>query len=464
MARSGRYLENIAADVSPERLNRYFVKVEGGYLLNKSLREMCVFSRHNLIDDPPFSKLDLISCRNVLIYLGSVQKSIIPVFHYALKPAGYLMLGASETALFGDLFSLVDPQHRIYAKRETPRRPHLFLTGDVGGRKGSEMGKRTRSLPASDVWDGEEVRREVDRILLSKYSLAGVVVDENLEVQEIRGEANSYLTLPAGRVSFNLVKLIPDAGLFLEVEKMVRQVRQNGEPVQQDSIRYERDGTSGEVNIRVVPLHGVRKLPILVLFEPAGAHSETEPQEAVPTSDEPGDQRDLQISRLKRELAEMRQRYLAVIEEHQTTIEDSQSRTEEALSTSEELQSLNEELETAKEELQSTNEELITVNEELQTKNAALVQARDFAISIVETVRHPLIVLDTELRIKMGNRAFYRTFQVSPLEAEGRIIYSLSDGAWDLPGLRDSLNALGQGDNSFSEYESSGTFPALGAR
>ena len=146
-ARTGRYLENIAADVTHERLNRYFTKIEGGYQINKNLREMCVFTRHNLIDDPPFSKLDLISCRNVLIYLGSVQKNILPLFHYALKPAGFLMLGASEAAASGDLFSVVEREHRIYAKRETARKPHLFhagrprLTpGPAGGRRRAGAG------------------------------------------------------------------------------------------------------------------------------------------------------------------------------------------------------------------------------------------------------------------------------------------------------------------------------------
>ncbi len=143
-ARSGRYLENIAADLTHERLNRYFTKIEGGYQINKNLREMCVFTRHNLIDDPPFSKLDLISCRNVLIYLGSVQKNIFPLFHYALKPAGFLMLGASEAAAAGDLFSVVDREHRIYAKRETARKPHLFPAAARASRRGAPAGRHAR--------------------------------------------------------------------------------------------------------------------------------------------------------------------------------------------------------------------------------------------------------------------------------------------------------------------------------
>jgi two-component system CheB/CheR fusion protein len=150
-ARTGRYLENIAADVTHERLNRYFTKVDGGYQINKNLREMCVFTRHNLIDDPPFSKLDLISCRNVLIYLGSVQKDILPLFHYALKPAGFLMLGASEALASGGLFSVADREHRIYARRETARKPHFSHAGARGSRRGAPAGS-VSAAPARELW------------------------------------------------------------------------------------------------------------------------------------------------------------------------------------------------------------------------------------------------------------------------------------------------------------------------
>ncbi|MGA9625965.1 MAG: chemotaxis protein CheB, partial [Bryobacteraceae bacterium] len=272
-ARGGRYLENIAADLTPERLNRCFTKIEGGgYQVGKNLREMCVFTRHNLIDDPPFSKLDLISCRNLLIYLGSVQKSIIPLFHYALKPTGFLMLGPSERAGSGDLFSLVDREHRIYARRETARKPRAFPVPAAAARKPAQP-------PAPEVWGGVDVRKEVDRILLSKYSPAGVVVDEDLEVVEIRGNAGPYLALPVGKVSFNLMKLIPDTGLFLEVEKLIRQARKSGEPARRECVPYGRDAKAALLHVEAVPLGANRKGAVLVLFEtaPEAAGSHTPP-------------------------------------------------------------------------------------------------------------------------------------------------------------------------------------------
>ena len=462
-ARAGRYLENIAADISAERLNRYFTKIEGSYQVNKDLREMCIFTRHNLLADPPFSKLDLVSCRNVLIYLSSVQKNIIPLFHYALKANGFLMLGPSETAAFPELFSLVDREHRIYARRETARKPYPFRSGS-GAPFGGPGANKAAADPPAEVWEGAGVRQEVDRLLLSRYSPSGVVVDEELEVLEIRGKANAFLSLPVGKVSFNLLKLIPQTSLFLEVEKLVHQVQRTGEAARQEHIPFESDGHTGEVSVEVLPLRARQKNSLLIIFESASVAGEAEAAAATPPAAAPGDSKDRQIVRLKEELTQAKERFLEALEEHQTSREESQNVTEETLSTNEELQSLNEELETAKEELQSTNEELITVNDELQAKNAALAKSRDFAMSIVETVRQPLIVLDLQLRVKMANRAFYRLFHVSPMEAEGLPIFSLSAGPWEIPALRLELEALVHGGLAFPSVEIERDFPGVGRK
>ncbi len=459
-ARTGKYLENIAADLTPERLNRCFTKTEGGFVINKSLREMCVFTRHNLLDDPPFSKLDLISCRNVLIYLGAVQRDILPMFHFALKPGGFLMLGASEAAASGELFSVVDRERRIYARRETARRPYPFPAAARVSRP--DTAARGKAAPAPESWGRADVRKAVDRVLLSKYSPAGVVVDEDLEVLEIRGNAEPYLALPVGKVSFNLVRLIPDTVLFLEVEKLIRQARESGEPARRERVAYgPNDGAAG-LTVEAVPLDADPKRAVLVVFEPAQEPAAGEAD--LPEESRDADPRDRQIDRLQRQLAEAKERFLSALEEHQSSKEESLNVTEEALSANEELQSLNEELETAKEELQSTNEELITVNDELQAKNASLAQARDFAMSIVETVRQPLLVLDTDLRVRMANRAFYRTFRVAQAETEGLPVYSLCDGGWDFPGLRDALDGLLRGGNSFPDFEVDRIFTGIGHR
>jgi two-component system CheB/CheR fusion protein len=457
-ARTGRYPENIASDVSMERLNRFFTKIEGGYRVNKNLREMCVFARHNLIDDPPFSKLDLISCRNVLIYLGKVQKDILQLFHYALKPKGFLLLGSSETGAPEALFSVADREHRIYGKREVVKKPKLFHA--PGSRRGTVAGSTPQASVRKPLWDGADVRKEVDRILLSRYSPSGVLVNEDLEIIEIRGKASPYLTLPAGKVSFHLAKLIPDTGLFLEVEKLIQQVRTTGEPARRERVHCDRD--SSDLNLEAVPLDAGQTTTVLVIFEavPRGDEIATSRLGTPPE----GSSEERQIGRLKQQLADVRQRLIDALEESQSSMEESQNTTEEALSANEELQSLNEELETAKEELQSTNEELISVNDELQTKNRALAEARDIATSIVETIRHPLVVLDTDLRIRTANRAFYHSFQVSPLEAQGQVVYSVSRGSWDLPALRNAMDGILRGDSSFPDFEVEQDFPGLGPR
>src|SRR6185437_2970342 len=216
-ARTGKYPDTIAANVNTDRLDRYFTKVDGGYQVVKSIREMCVFSRHNLINDPPFSRLDLITCRNVLIYLGMVQNNIISLFHYALKSNGFLMLGASEGRFNEDLFSVADEEHRLYSKKGSKRKRYP-ITVHTSSNRGVQVGEKASWTRVSEVWDGADpakevdVVREVDRVLLSRYSPAGVVVDEDLDVIEMRGPITPYLKLPSGKLSFKLLTLVPDTG------------------------------------------------------------------------------------------------------------------------------------------------------------------------------------------------------------------------------------------------------------
>ena len=468
-ARSGKYLENIAADVSPERLDRYFTKVDGRYQVSRDLRDLCVFSRHNLIDDPPFARLDLISCRNVMIYLGAVQKNIIPLFHFALKQNGFLMLGRSETASFDNLFSIIDGEHRIYAKKETALRPSRHARAGIL-RRVTDAGKRAPKAPMTAL-RAVDMGQAVDRMLLSKYSPAAVLVDEGLEVFEVRGDATPFFRLPVGRMSFNLLKIIPDTGLFLEIEKLVHQAAETGEAARRVRVPYESGHSIREVNIEVTPLYGNlpssnQRLGLLVLLEPAqkvekhvsksrGKARERE----VAVAD-----RNRQIARLKQDVEEARRRLLSVVEEHQISDEESQSTAEEVQSTNEELQSLNEELETAKEELQATNEELITINQELESKNLALTQSRNFAMSIVETVPVPLLVLDNESRIRTVNESFSKTFRIPARDAEGQLLYSLGGGSWDIPGLRDLLDRVLPAGGSFADFEFRREFPSIGTR
>jgi two-component system, chemotaxis family, CheB/CheR fusion protein len=455
-ARNGIYAESIASDISPQRLNRYFLKVEGGYQIDKSLREMVVFSRHDLTRDPPFSKLDLISCRNVLIFLGSVRKNILALFYYALKPEGFLVLGTSE-AEPGTLFSIVEGDHNIYTKNEAvATRQTRYAAGATCPRRSIDVYSRAAEIQAEDLKDRVGMRRELERILSSRYSGVGVVVNEALEVLEVFGQAAPYLSLPPGEISLNLLKLIPEARLVLEVEKLVSDVRRTGEAARSGRIPYKSGGAGSEVNIEVLPV-GAQTHVLLVLFQPAPAASDIEP-------DANSDYRDREIAKLKQDLGDARQRLLSIIEERQLSEEESQNTTAEAISTNEELLSLNEELETAKEELQSTNEELTTMNRELQSNNAALTEARDFAMLIIATSATPLLVLDVELRITTANPAFYRAFGLSAGEAKDRLLFSISDGSWDIPRLRDLLQHILPENKVVQDFEIEQDFPGVGHR
>lgn len=464
-ARAGVYPESIAADVSEERLNRFFVKTPGGYRVAKEIREMCVFAKHNLIADPPFSKLDLIACRNVLIYLNGVQENTVPLFHYALKPGGFLMFGASEAAPSPDLFTPADPERGIFVRRETTSRlprprissPHAAPLPDFPADEVSA------APPPGSVASPSEV----DKILRSRYAPAGVVVDEDLQAIEFLGHASTYLTLSAGKTSLNLIKLIADTGLFLEVEKLVRQALISGRLERKETAVY-RDGDPSAgardgLNLLAIPVPAAHGHSVMVLFEPAPPRPAEAPAAV--------DSRDLRIELLKEQLAEAKERFLSTNEDRHALKEESENTNREALSANEELRSLNEELETAREELQSTNEEirstnaeLVAVNAELQAGNAALAEARDFAVAIVDAVRQPLLVLDSDLKVRMANRALCAAFGLEAEAARGQSVFSLSKGAWDVPALRGALEACNKSGQALPDLEVICDFPGIGRR
>jgi two-component system CheB/CheR fusion protein len=251
-ARVGVYPESIATDVSPERLRRFFVKVDGGYQINKSVRDMCIFARQDVTKDPPFSKMDLISCRNVLIYLGPVlQKRVIPLFHYALSASGFLLLGTSETiGAFSDLFTLIDKKHKIYAKKPTATRPTVdFVTRDYGAEKGDTG--RGIGKPSEVEYGGFDIRRETDRIILNKYSPAGITINENLEILQFRGHTGPYLEPVPGVASLNLLKMVRE-DLAHDVRAAIQEAKKKGASVRKEGLRFRRNGEIRLVNLDVM--------------------------------------------------------------------------------------------------------------------------------------------------------------------------------------------------------------------
>src|SRR5947207_5378821 len=249
-AREGIYPENIEAEVTPERLLRFFTRQDNQYRVSKAIREMCLFAKQNVAADPPFSRVDLISCRNLLIYLApSLQKRVIPTFHYALNPNGFLLLGASDAlGPFSDLFAPIDRAHRIYARTPSSTRGYPHFTADAV-RSGRLPGGRERDLgrPAVD-W-----QHEADRVVLGRYGPPGVLINETLEVLQFRGETGAYLKPAAGEASFDVLKMARE-GLLFELRSAIADARTRNEEVTRSDIRVRSESEIRKINLRVVPV------------------------------------------------------------------------------------------------------------------------------------------------------------------------------------------------------------------
>ena len=580
-ARSGIYADASMAEVSPERQGRFFSKAEAGFQVAKLLRDVCVFARHDLAKDPPFSNLNLISCRNVLIYMGTIlQKRAIEAFHYALKPDGHLLLGKSESlSMYSHLFSVEDSKHKIFSRRpfSSPLRLNAGLTARPEALHTPAAGAATTALLDS--------RREAERLLLDQFAPAALVIDPKLQIIHFQGNTSPYLRPATGEPSFHLLRMVAPE-FVADLRTAIHQAKKDGVEVRR-TIRLTQNGTLVAVEIRVNPLKGNagREPDYLVVFQTAPGQ---QPHAATPLLQTPAQAEahaDVEIERRDRELASMREQLRAMIHDHEAANEELRAMNEEVLSGNEELQSANEELETAKEEAESSNEELTTLNDELQQRNAELThladdlgnllmgvnipilfldiglrirrftppagkvlnliatdvgrpltdiaatldgddwgelahraiqhsevieeevrdregrwyvlrmrpyktsdqktegllvalldidavkrsledarEARDFAEAIVETVREPLLVLDAEFRVARATGSFYEAFGVSRDRTEGKILFDLGNGQWNIPRLRAQLEEVLPRDSRFEGFEVEHEFPSIGYR
>jgi two-component system, chemotaxis family, CheB/CheR fusion protein len=417
-ARAGFYKQTVAAEVSEVRLRRFFHKASGGYQISKSIRDMCVFARQNVFNDPPFSRMDLISCRNVLIYLSSaLQKRVIPIFHYALKEGGFLLVGNSEGLLGSgaEIFDLIDRKSKIYRKKSVPS-PATF---------GLAIGDHTESVLVRAVHEGKEdepakppadVQREADRLLLTRYVPSAVVVSDDLEIVQSRGKTSRFLELPSGRASLNLLKMARP-GLLYELRTLLEKARKSSIPAAKEGIVLEDGNENTSVKLEVIPFRTpVRdQRHFLVLFEETGSAKPA--AEAKPSGRQSAktvaDAKEVVVARLKQELASTKEYLQSIIESQEATNEELQSANEEIQSGNEELQSTNEELQTSKEELESANEELNTVNEEIQHRNQQLAQFSNDLVNLLNSATIPMIMLGEDLHIRRYTPEAERIFGFS---------------------------------------------------
>jgi two-component system, chemotaxis family, CheB/CheR fusion protein len=580
-ARSGTYPANISIDVSPERLRRFFGKAETGFRIKKEIREIVVFAIQNVIKDPPFTKMDLISCRNLLIYLDTeLQNRVIPTLHYALRPGGVLLLSPSESiGNFTDLFTPVDKKWKIYTTKTSIVSPRLLMQHTVWADDKTKKEQAEPSVKKEKMNFAELIRR----VLLQSYAPPSVITNYKGDIVYVHGDTGKYLQPAQGQASLNVIEMARE-GLPQELRSAIQTATTKKTPVILKDLTVKTDGGMHGVDLTVRPLtdpEAVREL-LLISFQDTQRESHGE-HKTVKRMTGTGAMK--RVVELEQDLAYTKENLQATIEEMQATNEELTSTNEELQSTNEELQSTNEELETSKEELQSVNEEIVTVNSELQAKieqhtaiqndmknlleninvgtiflddhltikrftreatkvfrfaasdvgrpladirslipdvdlipdaqdvldsliprerhihttgnewylvrilpyrtldnvidgvvltfnditalktiEAEARSARDFAQSIVDTVREPLLVLNGTFEVVSASRAFYQTFGLKPEDTQGRSLYELDDHQWDIPRLRELLETVLPKDTNFENFKIEHNFSGIGHR
>jgi two-component system, chemotaxis family, CheB/CheR fusion protein len=458
-ARLGLYTKNEVANVSPRRLQRFFTKIDGSYRIVKSIRDLFVFAPHNAFKDPPFSKIDLISCCNLMIYLDTIlQKKILATFHYALNPEGMLVLGKSETiGTSTQLFFQPDKKFKVYTRKKEAAARALFEMNyrhpDMERQEG-QFG--VRKIPPKVNDHGVDLEKMVDNILLDKYVPASVVVNHDLEILQFRGSTGLYLEPSPGKASLNLLKMARP-GLAFELRNTIHKATKAGHAVKKAGLEIKINNVSHLISIEVVPLKSESEDRLyLVIFEQIILPEMTEMKSSF--------SRDKLIRQLEEELKAVKEDMRSIIEEQEASNEELQSANEEIVSSNEELQSINEELETSKEELESTNEELMTINAELQVRNEQLAEAYEYAEAVFETIREAIVVLDKDLRVKSANKSFYKIFGLKEEDVEGMMIFELGSRQWDIPDLRKLLKDTLPESAAYQGLEITHTFPGVGKK
>lgn len=429
-ARTAMYSSQDVQHVPVDKLRTYFIKRDGHYHINKVIRDMCIFAVHNFIKDPPFARIDLVSCRNVLIYFNPfLQNKVLGSFHYSLKEKGLLFIGKSETAANSqNLFENIGKTEKIYARKFAPARyvPEPFKPAQT---------TLQDKIKTDDIKMAPETdfRKIASDILFSKYTPACVIINEHQEIVHFHGDTSPFLSPSPGKPNFNILKMARE-GISFELRNALLKIKNEKINIQKDNIQ-------------------VKNLPYLVSFEILTLRNDNDNlmvlfykkplPEADPERNTEEKNLDQQrIDDLEKELSQLREDIKRVTEEQQTAFEELQTTNEELLSSSEELQALNEELETSTEELQSNNEELLCVNDELLDRQEQLISMQNYSESIIKTIREPLLIIDKDFIIKSANPAFYKYFKTSENEIEGHVFFEIGNCQWDIPEFKEQITKV----------------------
>jgi two-component system CheB/CheR fusion protein len=440
-ARKAIYTKTQVAGVSATRLGQFFAEGEQGYEISATIRDACVFACHNMLTDPPFAKLHLISCRNVLIYMQPVlQKKMLSIFNYALTDRGFLWLGKSETNRSPDLFEMPSKKTKIYLKKNVDKWTlrNAFPTNK----------KIKHMTPSFDQERDENIdaQKAADSIILSMYAPSAVLLNEKFDIVEFRGVTMQFFEHGPGRASLNIFKLA-HKDLVHSLRSALSQAQSAKRNVRKDGLAITTGGATLNVSFEVVPIGNLHESYYLVIFN----HQQqdligSDPIAKKTETPETTDEKNLRILQLEKEVQRYKEELRAVAEAYEATNEELQSANEE-------LKSLNEELEVSQEELQVINDELSTRNNDLLERNNQLNNARLYAESIVNTVHESLLILDTNIRVVSANASFYRTFKMERKETEGKLLYDMGNKQWNTSDLRALMENLLSSRTPFANYE-----------
>jgi two-component system, chemotaxis family, CheB/CheR fusion protein len=445
-ARTGIYHKSELKNISPDILKTYFKKINDDYQVNREIRDLCVFAVHNFLKDPPFARMDMISCRNVLIYMDSfLQKKALTTFHYALKDTGLLLLGKSEaTGGASELFSPFSPGDKLYSRKAVPGR---FIA--VSTERKSEISKAKENKSQAKVPEND-YKKITETILLSKYTPASVIINDQMDIVHIHGVITPFLEPSQGKPSFNLFKMAKES-LAFELRNTLHKAKSGDTSARKDGIPILINEKKHIVSFEITPLDNTIDPHFLITFHSTLVPEKTSQKVSSQTIDHKMALN--RIEQLEKELSQTREDMRSITEDQEAANEELQSANEELLSSSEELQSLNEELETSKEETHSSNEELTIVNQELVDKQDQMNASRVYAEAIIDTVREPLVVLDKALRIKTINSAFIKKFNIDEPECEGKFIFEIQNRLFDNSTLRSLLERVLPLKTELNDYE-----------
>lgn len=435
-ARLGVYFENIVADVSPERLERFFVKKEEVYSVKKELREMIVFAQHNLIKDAPFTRLDLLCCRNVMIYLTTeLQKKIIPVFHYALNNKGILFMGPAETiGGFSDMFNPIDPKWKLFERREGSAALNKMIDFPFNVTKQSLITGKVDEGPKN--YKKKALGETFNKILLETYTPASVLINEKGDILYINGRTGKFLELNSGEAVMNIFQMAKEE-LKYAMSNAIHQARMQKTVIQINDLKIKEDDQIRLADIKINPLQeSALQVLILIVFEDKGLQKKHQHSRKKLTLPE----QNAAMEEMEKELLYTKQQLHTTIEQMETSLEELKSTNEELQSTNEELQSTNEESLTTKEEMQSLNEELMTINVQFQAKADELTQLNNDMKNLLDNTEIGTIFLDNELTILRFTPQVKKLFNVITTDV-GRSITDIAFN-FDFPNLEETIREV----------------------